>query len=114
MDEMNRVMLAYLVCPQRWQSTIGNQNDCPLKKIYFEAFNFLLMQNNLNFILQNFRAGVWATQKSKKKPPKKPSSHFKVLLKIPNFRKLPFFSFFTPIYCLLNIFFNLYEKVEAK
>ena len=66
-NEMNRVMLAYLVCPQRWLSTIGNQNDCPLKKIYFEAFNFLLMQNNLNFILQNFRAGVWATQKSKKK-----------------------------------------------
>ena len=52
---MNRVMLAYLVCPQRWQSTTGNQKWLGIKqKLYFEAYNFLLMQNNLNLIFTQF------------------------------------------------------------
>ena len=51
LDEMNRVMLyvAYLVCPQRWQSTTGNQKWLPV-----EVYNFLLMRDILNVILTEF------------------------------------------------------------
>ena len=71
------------------------------------------MQDNLIVILTAFRAGVWATQKSKKIR-QKASTQLKVLLKIPNFGKLPFFLLFTPLYCLLNIYFTLNEKVVPK
>ena len=40
-DKMNRVMLAYLDCPQQWQSTAGNTKWLPIKKkVFLAAYNF--------------------------------------------------------------------------
>ena len=52
-------------------------------------------------------------KKNKKNPPKNPSTHFKVSPKnkIPKFLKMTCFLLFTSAHYLLNISFNLNEKV---